>query len=122
MQTPVRITFRHMSVSTAAEENIRAHIAHLEQHFDNLLSCHVVIDTPPAHRSHGAAFSVRVELTLPGREIFVSNESDQSEAHTNVYVAIRDTFAAAERQLDHFVRRRRGEVKNHSQSRTGLAE
>ena len=115
MQTPARITFRHMTVSAAAQERIREHIAYLEQHFDNLVSCRVVIDTPPAHRTQGGPFSVRIELTLPGREIFVSNESDNTATHANVYIAIRDTFAAAERKLDHYVRRRRGEVKSRSQ-------
>jgi ribosome-associated translation inhibitor RaiA len=118
MSTPVRITFRHMRPSAAAEENIRGHVQYLERLFDALTSCRVVIDAPPSHRNKGGAFSVHVELTMPGREIFVSTDHESSEAHRDVYVAIRDAFEAAKRQLDAHVRRQRGDLRSHSQPST----
>jgi len=117
MQIPLQVTFRHMSTSTAAEDNIRRHVTYLEQHFENITGCRVVIDAPPAHRNKGGPFSVHIDLTVPGREIFVSSERENREAHTDVYIAIRDAFEAAKRQLDAHARKLRGEVKNHSQPR-----
>ncbi|HYM34129.1 MAG TPA: HPF/RaiA family ribosome-associated protein [Steroidobacteraceae bacterium] len=113
MQTPVMITFRHVSTSAAAEENIRGHIAYLEQHFGNLTSCRVIVDAPPAHRNKGAAFSVHVDLSVPGRDIFASVDGDESGQYSDVYVAIRDAFEAVKRQLENHSQKRRGEVKTH---------
>ena len=112
MQTNLKITFRHMTSSAAVENNIRKHLAQLEHHFERITSCHVVVDTPPAHRNKGGPFSVRIDLTVPGREIFVNSARDDRAQHTDVYVAIRDAFEAVARQLDAHMRRRRDEAKH----------
>jgi ribosomal subunit interface protein len=117
MQLPLQITFRHMTTSAAVEERIREHVAYLEQHFENITGCRVVIDAPPAHRNKGGPFSVRVDLTIPGREIFVNSARDDRSAHSDVYVAIRDAFDALNRQLEGHVQRRRGNVKQHPEAR-----
>jgi ribosome-associated translation inhibitor RaiA len=121
MQIPLQVTFRHMPTSAAVEGNIRGQISYLEQHFDNITGCRVVIDAPPAHRNKGGPFSVHIDLTVPGREIFVSSERDNRDAHTDVYVAIRDAFEAAKRQLDAHARQLRGEVKTHPSPHNGLS-
>jgi ribosomal subunit interface protein len=113
MKSPLQITFRHMTSSPAVEGNVREQIAYLEQHFDHITGCKVVIDAPPAHRNKGAPFSVHVDLTVPGREIFVNSERDDRSAHIDVYVAIRDAFDALKRQLDGHTRRRRSAIKHH---------
>jgi ribosomal subunit interface protein len=113
MQLPLQITFRHMGTSAAVEDNIREQVAYLEQHFEHITGCRVVIDAPAAHRNKGAPFSVHIDLTVPGREIVVNSVRDDRSAHTDVYVAIRDAFDAVKRQLDGHTRRRRGDVKHH---------
>ncbi len=118
MQLPLQITFRHMVSSPAVEENIREQVAYLEQHFDRISGCRVVIDAPPAHRNKGGPFSVHVDLTVPGREIFVNSERDDHSQHTDVYVAIRDAFDSLKRQLDGHTRRKRGDAKHHEDVRT----
>jgi ribosomal subunit interface protein len=112
MQIPLQITFRHMGTSQAVEDNIREQVAYLEQHFDRITGCRVVIDAPPAHRNKGGPFSVHVDLTVPGREIVVNSVRDDHTQHTDVYVAIRDAFDAVQRQLDGHTRRQRGDVKH----------
>lgn len=120
MQIPLQITFRHMVTSVAADEAIREHVDYLEQFFDNVTGCRVVIDAPPAHRTKGGPFSVHLDLTVPGREIFVSTERDHRETHSDLYIALRDAFDAAKRQLDGHAQRQRGELKNHSSPRAEL--
>ena len=113
MQLPLQITFRHMATSAAVEDHIREQMAYLEQHYDQITGCRVVIDAPPAHRNKGAPFSVHIDLTVPGRELFVNSARDNRTAHTDVYIAIRDAFEALKSQLDEHTRRRRGDVKYH---------
>ena len=112
MQLPLQITFRHMASSAAVEDNIREQVGYLEQHFDRITGCRVVIDSPPAHRNKGGPFSVHIDLTVPGREFFVNSARDDHTQHMDVYVAIRDAFDALKRQLEGHVGRRR-EVQHH---------
>lgn len=50
---------------------------------------------------------------MPGSEIVVNREPSEHHAHEDVYVAIRDAFRAARRQVQDAVRKRRRDVKTH---------
>jgi ribosomal subunit interface protein len=115
MQIPLQITFRHMDTSPAVETRVREHVHYLEQHFDRITGCRVVIDAPPAHRNKGGPFSIHIDVTIPGREIHVSSERDDRAEHADAYVALRDAFEALQKQLDGHTRKRRDEAKRHDQ-------
>lgn len=99
MQTPLRITFRHMEPSPAVEARIREHLDHLEHFHKSITGCHVIIEAPSAHRRKGAPFDVTVDLTIPGREFALRTGRSECEAHADVYVAIRDAFDKIKRLL-----------------------
>jgi ribosome-associated translation inhibitor RaiA len=65
----------------------------------------VVIDSPHHHHK-GQLFCVRVDLAVPDGTIIADG------GHEDLYVAIRDAFVTTRRELDDWVRRRRGEVKH----------
>jgi len=113
MQLPVQITFRDIEPSDFIEARIREKVAKLEEFYDRITGCRVVVEA--RHRRHhkGRLYTVRVDLTVPGGEIVVNRESELDHAHEDVYVAIRDAFKAARRQLQDHVRRQRGETKIH---------
>ena len=114
MRLPLQITFRHMDPSAALEARIRQRAEELDQFFDRITSCRVVVEC--AHRRHqqGNLFEVRLDLTVPGREIVVGREPGTNHAHEDPYVAVRDAFDAVRRLLEDHVRRRRGEAKTHA--------
>jgi cold shock CspA family protein len=56
---------------------------------------------------------VRIDLTVPGQELVVSRDPAENQAHTDAYVAVRDAFDAAKRQLEKYVRSNRREAKAH---------
>lgn len=116
MQIPLQITIRDMPASAVLEEHIRDKAAKLEQFYPALIGCRVVVELPHKHKQHGKLFNVRIDLTVPGSEIAINR--DQSE---DVYVALRDAFDAANRKLEDYGRRQRGDVKTH-ENRTGEAE
>jgi ribosomal subunit interface protein len=99
MQTPLRITFRHMDPSPAAESRIREHVNRLERFHHRMTGCHVVVDAPPAHRNKGAPFDVRIDITIPGGNVHVSTERSSRAEYADVYVALRDAFETAQRAL-----------------------
>lgn len=119
MQTPLRITFRHMEPSPVVEARVREHVERLERFHGRITGCHVVVEAPPAHRHKGAPFDVKIDLTVPGSEIRVRSERTEHEAHMDVYVALRDAFDAAKRLLQDHAREHRGDVKRHEQRRLG---
>lgn len=114
MQLPLQITFRHMDPSAALEARIRQRSEELDQFFGRIISCRVVVEKAARRHQQGNLFEVRVDLSIPGREIVVGREPGLNHAHEDPYVAVRDAFDAARRLLEDSVRRRRGEAKTHA--------
>src|SRR4030065_2109758 len=115
MKTPLQITFRDFERSDALKTHIREKAEKLETFFDPIMSCRVVMELPHQHKNQGKAFNVRIDIGVPGSEIVVNRDK-----HEDVYVALRDAFDAARRQLEDYGRRLRRETKAHPQEFTGL--
>ena len=108
MQIPLQITFHGMAHSDAIEQRVRDKAAKLERFHSRITSCRVVVEVPHRHHHKGKLFSVRIDLTVPGGELVVNRDSDSNHAHEDVYVAIRDAFDAATRQLEDYTRKQAG--------------
>ena len=113
MQIPLEITIRDFPRWEAVEDAIREKAARLEQFCDNITSCRVLVEAPHRSQSKGQLYHVRIDLTVPGREIVVKRDPPQNTRNEDVYVAVRDAFKAAQRRLQDYVRERRGQVKQH---------
>jgi ribosomal subunit interface protein len=100
--------------SEALDAHVRSKVQKLESHFNNIISCHVVVTVPHKHKHQGNQFNVRIELNVPGNEIVVNHDH-----HEDVYVALRDAFDAAKRQLDDCNRRSQRQVKEHEREFVG---
>src|SRR5689334_11365142 len=113
MQIPVDITFHEIERSDAVSARIYDWVAKLERVFDRIVRCEVLVETPHRRHRSGRQYHVRVRLTVPGGEIVTSHDPGPDGAHEDVYVAVRDTFIAARRQLEDYVRKtlRRSDVK-----------
>lgn len=114
MQLPIQITFRNMAASEAMEAKIREKTAKLDQVYDRIMSCRVMVECSHRHHQQGNIYHVTVDLTVPDGELVASREPAQNHAHEDAYVAIRDAFNAARRQLQNYARRRQGTVKSHA--------
>lgn len=113
MNQPLRLAFRGMAPSPTVEARVREQAAELNQFYDRITSCHVVVETPHRHHRQGRLYAVRIALTVPGQTLVIGREPAQQHAHEDVYVAIRDAFDAARRQLEDHASRERGETKRH---------
>jgi len=113
MKLPIQIIFRNMESSAAIEAAVRERADKLGQFYEHIMSCRVVIELHHRHHHQGNLYHVRVDLKVPDAEIVASREPAEHHAHEDVYVAIRDAFDAVRRQLEDYVRRRRGVVKMH---------
>lgn len=114
MQTPLEIVYEGMDPSDSVDDRLREEVDKLEQFFGRITSCRVVVEKPHRHNQKGNLYTVRLHLTLPGGgEVAVSRHPGEHHAHEDVYVAIRDAFKAARRQLQDTARKNQGKVKSH---------
>jgi ribosomal subunit interface protein len=116
MQVPLEITFRGVPHSDAVETRIREKAAKLEQFCDHIISCRVAVEAEHHHQHQGNLYKVRIDLSVPHKHLVVSRDHHDRQAYEDVYVALRDAFDAAKRQLEEYVRIQRGEIKNHKVS------
>ncbi|HVV99411.1 MAG TPA: HPF/RaiA family ribosome-associated protein [Planctomycetaceae bacterium] len=108
MQTPAEISFRNTERSEFLEADIRERIQKLEEFFDGIVKCRVVVELPHKHQHQGGQFEVRIQLTVPRRELVADRH-----AHEDAFIAVREAFDAIKRQLEDYVRELRGQVKHH---------
>ena len=113
MQLPLQITLRHMETSEALETRIREKVAKLEQFCEQIIACRVMIEASHHHHHKGYTYHARFDISLPGKEIVVSKDRGQHHQHEDVYVALRDAYEAARRQLAACIAKQKKQVKAH---------
>ncbi len=113
MTLPLQVTFRNIPASDAIEAQITEKASKLGKFHEHIMSCRVVVDSTQRRHRRGKLFGLRMDITVPGREIAVREENE------DVYVAIRDGFDAAVRILEERRRRQRGVVKTHEEPPSG---
>jgi cold shock CspA family protein/ribosome-associated translation inhibitor RaiA len=105
MQIPIQVSFRHLEHSPSIARAVRKKAKVLEKFFPRIISLRVMIEPSELKRTQGNLYHIRIDLRLPGKEIVVSRDSGKNHAHEDIYVAIRDAFLAARRQIEDHVRR-----------------
>ena len=98
---------------------IREKADKLERFHSHIMSCRVAVESEHHHHHQGNQYHIRIDITVPRKELVISREHHDNHAHEDIYVAIRDAFEAATRQLEDYTRIQRGEVKNHGLQKSG---
>lgn len=112
MQRPLQITSRDFALTGAIESLIRKRAAALENLFDHLTGCNVVLEAPAVHHHRrGGPFNIRIALDVPRTTLIVSRQHAE-----DLSLAVREAFDAAGRRLEDYVRELRGDVKNHARA------
>ncbi len=138
---PLQITFKNMEPSEVIEAHIRDAAQKLDEFYDKITACRVLVETPHRHHRKGKQHHVRIDLTVPDTEFVIkrspklltdsptrfrkalnevelepSRELSKYATHDDIQLTIRDAFDAARRKLQDYARRRRGVVKAHEGS------
>jgi cold shock CspA family protein len=119
MKLPLQITYRNMESSPSIAQAIHRHVARLETVYGRIMSCRVLVEAPHRHHRRGQLYHVRIDITVPGAELVVGRDPSQCEQHQDFYVALRDAFRAARRELKRHSERRRAAVKRHRPKNRG---
>lgn len=121
MQIPVQIIFRDIPPSEAVEARIREKADKLQHFYPHIKRCRVIIEEQ--HRHHqGNLYNIKIDISVPEKEIVVNQMKHGNHAHEDIYVAVRDAFDAAKRQLEDYARIRRGNTKSHNTTSRGSRE
>lgn len=113
MRLPLQVTFHHVDPSPALETRIQELAERLDRFSDQIMRCHVTVEAPHHHQHQGNLFDVRIDITVPDREIAIRRTHPVNHSHEDPYVALRDAFRAARRRLQDYERRRYRQVKWH---------
>jgi ribosomal subunit interface protein len=105
--TPVQITFRNLSPSDAISALIHERVEKLSKYCDRITSCSVAVEAPHSRHTKGDHFRVRVDMTVPGAELVADRDPAEHAENEDVYIAVRNAFRAAERELHDFTEKRR---------------
>ena len=100
MQVEPEITYKRFDPSERIKARVEKALRQLEEHHPRITACKVIVEGGSHRRRTGDLAKVTLHVLMPGsKEVAVSNRQDDAKAHSDVMVAIRDAFAAAERQL-----------------------
>jgi cold shock CspA family protein/ribosome-associated translation inhibitor RaiA len=137
MILPVQVTFRNISQLDGIEAMVREEAARLDEFYNHIMGCRVMIEVPHRHHEEGDHYHVRVDLTVPGGEIVVKREPSLHARQQNVReverkkeweietsrkhleVAVREAFETTRRKLQDYARRQRADVKSHEGNPSG---
>ena len=110
------MTFRHIDRSGALESRARELGERLRRYHAGITQCHVTVEGAADYRAGGSLYRVKIHLSVPGAQIHADSRHHDDSAHGDVYIALRDAYSSARRQLQD-LRRDRG--KSSLVSRAG---
>ena len=107
MTNEFQVVFRNIDQTNAIADAVQKRIQKLERYCDEIIAGRVVLDSPHNNHHKGKVYSVGLEIHTPSKEVRVNQEQHDNHAHEDLYIAIRDAFNAAERQLKSIDKKRR---------------
>ena len=99
MISDFQILFHKIDQSSALLQAVQKRINKLNRFCDQILSGRVVLDSLHNYHLKGKVYSVSIEIHTAFKEVIVNQEQHNNHAHEDLYIAIRDAFDIAERQL-----------------------
>lgn len=94
-----QIVYHNIDQTEAISDAVQKRIDKLQRYCDQIINGRVVLDSPHNNHHKGKVYSVTIEIHTPALEVRVNQDQHDNQAHEDLYVAIRDAFNVAERQL-----------------------
>jgi hypothetical protein len=99
MRPPMTLTFRHIDHSGTLEDRARKIGSRLEHFCERVKRCHMTLEGPGNGSTAGAPYLVKIDLIVPGAQIHADSLHLDGAGHEDIYLALRDAFNNAKRQL-----------------------
>lgn len=111
METEPEISFRNLEPSEELKRDVLGRIGKLEQFYEPIITCRVMVEVPHQRHGTGNQYHVRIDTRVPGKELVVSQDPGDDPSREDLTVALTSAFDAMERQLEEYGHRQRGDVK-----------
>lgn len=111
METEPQVSFRNLEPTENLKRDILGRIEKLEQYYEPIITCRVMVEVPHARDGTGNQYHVRIDTRVPGRELVVSQDPGDVTARDALSATLTSAFDAMERQLEDYGRKQRGDVK-----------
>ena len=111
MQVPPEIAFRNIEPTEDLKNRILEGISSLEEVYDRITSCRVMVEDTNPGRRNGKLHHVRIDITIPRSELVINRRPPAHPNSHDLPQAIGEAFDKARRQLREFKRIQRGDVK-----------
>ena len=99
MQPTITLTFRHIAHTGALEERARKLGQRLTRFNGRITQCHMTLEGPGGRSERAAPYLVKIDLAVPGAHIHADSLHVDGVGHEDIYLALRDAFNNAKRQL-----------------------
>src|SRR3989338_6286460 len=106
---PIEITVRDIPETPAIVNRLRKKAIKLIRFDPRITFCHVVVEVPQKHQLQGKQFKVAIEIHTARAVVIATHNLNE-----DLYVAMRDAFKDAVRQLEDHIRRLQHKVKMHA--------
>lgn len=113
MQIAPQIGFRDFEPGEELRDFVEGQVSKLDHFYPGVIGCRVIVEIPHRRHERGNLYHVRIDCTVPGRELVVSRDPAEDHTHEDPFVAVVDAFDALCRQLEDHAREVRGDVKHH---------
>jgi cold shock CspA family protein/ribosome-associated translation inhibitor RaiA len=112
----IEISYRDVPKTDELDDLVREKADKLQKFCEGIVSCRVAVERRQQRQKLGNPHRVRIEVTLPpNKNLIVSRDPGEGEAHEPLASLVRDAFKAMERQVKEANSRRRGDVKAHEE-------
>ncbi|MEX2532245.1 MAG: HPF/RaiA family ribosome-associated protein [Gemmatimonadota bacterium] len=111
MEVPPEIAFRGVEPNEALKDRIQEGIEDLEEVYDRIVSCRVMVeDTTPARHS-GKRYRVRLDVGIPNQSVVVDHRPPEAEGARDPQQAVKGAFDVARRRLKGLKTRPRKDIE-----------
>lgn len=108
MNVPLQISFRFpVTPSQAIHDRVAKRVEQLATFSSQIIGCHVTLDSPHLRQGHGRHYAVRIEVSVPGVTLNITRDPNDRVVREDLYAAIDDAFANAERQVKAYAQQAR---------------
>ncbi len=114
MQIPLQITFRGIPHSDSLDAHVRRRSEKLDRLYPRITSCRVVVEASHRHHRQGKRYRVSIDITVPRAELAVSHAPADERSTEDAHATVDQAFDEAERQLEEWARKLRGDIKSRN--------
>lgn len=99
MQVEPEIAYRNVEPTPAIQKQILRGLSQLERTHPRITACRIMVEIPHPRHVRGNLHRVRIDVTVPGREVVVNRDPPARRRREEATAAIREAFALVRQQL-----------------------